>query len=407
MLENAGVAAIQIDTGCYEVWHNQIEPTYHQERVHQFWAAGKIKEVVKSIPVFTQGKVGDPQEAEAVFNEGLTDMVCVGRSFVADPQWANKVKNDQIEDIVPCICCMEGCIGRTDAQRTLSCALDPRCGIESIVSITAASVKKKVLVVGAGPGGIEAALTAAARGHDVELWERSSRIGGQLYPASAPAFKKEMERLIDYYKAQIYKNGRIRLRLCKTATAENILDARPDAVILATGGVPVIPTFPQSDAEHMHIATDVLQNKKRYSQRWVVIGAGFVGCETALHLDYIGKDVSLVEMCDDILPDFPKWFGHPENNRMMVREMLKTSSINVMLSTKLISIDGLNITFERSGRQETMIVDEVALALGYKSDYRLQDELSGMVEVITVGDANKPAKILDAIWQGFSATVCL
>jgi len=407
MLEDAGVAAIQIDTGCYEVWHNQIEPTYHQERVHQFFAAGKVKEVVKTIPVFTQGKVGDPQEAEAVFEEGLTDLVCVGRSFVADPQWANKIKNDQIEDIVPCICCMEGCIGRTDAQRTLSCALDPRCGIESMISVEEASVKKKVIVVGAGPGGIEAALTAVKRGHTVELWEKSSKLCGQLNAASAPPFKKEIVRLLDYYKAQIYKTKEIRLRLCKTATADNILDARPDAVILAIGGVPIVPNLPGTNKSNVHLSTDVLMNKRPYGKRCVVIGAGFVGCETALHLDYLGKDVVLVEMCDDILPDFPKWFGYPENNRMMLRDMLAKSNIEIHLSAKLKAITDTYVKLETKNKEIEIEVDDVALALGFRSNLQLQEELSGKIEVITIGDAKKPAKIIDAVWNGFSATVCL
>lgn len=407
LLEEAGVAAIQIDCGCYERWHMQIEPIYHQERVKQFESAGKIKEVVKSIPVFTQGKVGDPAEAEAVFAEGLTDFVTVGRSFVADPQWANKIKNDHVEDIIPCICCMEGCMGRIDATRTISCALDPRCGIESVVSVTPAPDKKKVIVVGAGPGGIEAALTAAKRGHEVELWEKTTKLGGLLYPASAPVNKREMVRLLDYYKAQIFKTPAIRLRLNKCATAENILEARPDAVILATGGTVVVPPIPGVDREHVHQGIDVLMDKKRYGKKCIVIGAGFVGCETAMHLDYQGKNTVLIEMCERILPDFPAWFGYPENTRMMLKELMQNSDIDLCVNTKLVSIEDGYIVVEHNGKKDKIEYDDVMLALGFHPDFKLQEELSGKVEVITIGDANKPGKILDAVWSGFSATVCL
>jgi 2-enoate reductase len=408
LLEEEGVDVIQIDCGCYEVWHNQIEPIYHQERVYQFEAARQIKEFVK-IPVFTQGKVGDPAEAEAVFREGLTDFVCVGRSFVADPQWANKIKNDHVEDIVPCICCLEGCIGRIDPLKTISCALDPRCGVEKEVSIVPVSKanEKKVVVVGAGPAGIEASLTAAKLGHQVELWEKDTKLCGLLNPASAPAFKKEMVRLTDYYKAQIFKNHDIRLRLNKIATVENILDARPDAVIVATGGIPIKPVIPGINGKNVHLATEALMDKKRYGQKCLVIGAGFVGCETALHLDYIGKNVILVEMQDSILPDFPPYFGYPEMNRMMLNAMLDDSNVKIMTGAKLIELGGSYAKIFMDGKESAVECDDVMLALGFKSDFSLEKELAGEVEVITVGDANTPGKILDAVWSAFSAAVCL
>ena len=397
-LESYGISAIQVDVGCHEIWHYQIEPAYHQERVAQFHYASIVKQHV-SIPVFTQGKVGDPFEAEAVFNEGLTDFVTVGRSFVADPQWANKIKNDRIEDIVPCICCMEGCMGRIDKCKTLSCALNPRAGVEGVVRLQPATEKKKIIVVGAGPGGVEAALTASQRGYNVELWERGSKIGGLLYPASGLACKHEFVRLIDYYKAQVYKDANIRLRLNRNATAEDLLNAKPDAVILAVGGTPIIPSFCDIHDPHVHLATDALVNKKRYGKNIVVVGAGFVGCETALHMDYLGKHVTLIDMAEQILPDAGT---SPLQVVMMLKDMLGKADVSIRLGLKVVGMEQGSVKVVKDGVEESIPYDDLMLALGFKPNLQLENELAGKVEVVTVGDAVKAGKILNAVWQGFS-----
>jgi 2-enoate reductase len=412
--EEMKVAAIQIDTGCHEVWYRLIPPVWRQERQYQFEAAKIIKEHVKSIPVFTMGKVGDPEEAERVFDEGCTDLVAVGRSFIADAEWANKIAEDRTEDIIPCICCLEGCVGRVDPLKTLGCAVNPKTGLEGVLRVERVKVPKKIIVVGSGPAGFWAARTAAERGCEVELWEKSTKIGGLLNPASAPAFKKEIVRLLDHYKAQLYKNPNIRLRLNRLAAAENLLEARPDAVIVAAGGIPITPNLPGIDKPFVHKATDALQDKKRYGKKCVVVGAGFVGCETALHLDYIGKDVTMIEMRGSTLPDFPeasgtiKGFGYPEMNRMMINHMIyDESGIDVRVDTKLVSIENGFVTVEANGKQDKIECDEVMLALGFKPNFELEKALVGKVRVITIGDANKAGKVIDAVWAGYAAAASI
>jgi 2-enoate reductase len=408
------VAAIEIDTGCHEVWYRLIPPVWQQERQHQFAAAKIIKEHVKSIPVFTMGKVGDPEEAERVFEEGCTDLVALGRSFIADAEWANKVAEDRVEDIIPCICCLEGCVGRVDPLKTLGCAVNPKTGLEGVLRTDVANVPKKIIVVGAGPAGFWAAQTAAERGYDVEVWEKSTKIGGLLNPASSPAFKKEMIRLLDHYKAQFYKNPKIRLRLNHLATAENLLDSNADVIILATGGIPIVPAIDGVDKPFVHQATDVLQDKKKYGRKCVVIGAGYVGCETACHLDYIGKDVTLIEMRGSTLPDFPeaegtiKGFGYPEMNRMMMNHMIYDEShIDVRVNTKLLSIKEGNVVVEGEGKKEKIECDEVVFAIGFTPNFTLERQLQGKIRVITVGDANKPGKVIDAVWAGYASAASL
>ncbi len=406
------VAAIHVDTGCHEVWYQLIPPVYHQKMMRQFEAAKILKEHVTSVPIYTMGKVGDPEEAERVFREGYTDFVAVGRSFIADPEWANKIAHDQTEDIIPCICCLEGCVGRNDSLRTCGCAVNPKTGIEGVVKVEPTKDPLNVVVVGAGPAGVTAALTAAERGHHVELWEKSTKIGGLLRPASAPAFKKEMIRLLDYYKAQVFKNSNIRLRLNREATLDALIDARPDMVVLATGGIPIVPKVPGVERENVHAATDVLMDKLPYKKRCVVVGAGFVGCETALHLDYIGKEVTLIEMKGSILPDFPvlksSGSGYPEMNRMMINHMIyDDSGIKVECNTTLAAIGEGYVEVTSDGETKQIPCDEVVLALGFKPDFRLQTELKGKLRCITIGDANKVGKVLDAVAAGFGTALSL
>ncbi|MCL2000590.1 MAG: FAD-dependent oxidoreductase, partial [Planctomycetes bacterium] len=399
-LEQAGVSAIQIDVGCIDRWYMQIEPMYHQERVKQFAYAAEIKKVV-GVPVFTQGKVGDPAEAQAVFEEGFTDFVSLGRPLLADPYWPNKVREGRIDDIRPCICCLEGCIGRIDARRTISCAVNPLCGFENTVRVEKAARVKKVIVVGAGPAGIEAALRCAQRGHEVELWEKQTAIGGLLRPGGSPSFKKELRRLAGYYKTQIDKTPNVRLRLNTEATANSLLEARPDAVVLAVGGRPIIPDLKGVNGKNILLATAALLDQVPTGKKVVVVGGGYVGCETALYLKAQGRQVVLMEMMNELLPGENRKALNP----MMLLDMIAEAAIATHTATSLREIGESFVVFDKDGKTERMECDCVVLALGFRPHTQLEDELNGAVEVFTAGDMNQPRKIIDAVWEGFSAAM--
>ncbi len=202
-------------------------------------------------------------------------------------------------------------------NRRFACAVNPRMGMERDYELTPAKDNLSVLVVGAGPGGITAAITAAERGFEVELWEKSNRLGGALVAAGAPKFKEAMAKYVDYLRIQLFKSN-VTVRFNKTAAAEEILKKKPDAVIIAGGAKPIIPQIPGMEKIHVLEATQILVQGNCPGNKIVVLGGGLVGCEAALHLYYLGKNVTIVEKLDDILLTAE----HATNNDLALRHLL-------------------------------------------------------------------------------------
>lgn len=395
VMEKAGVAAFHIDIGKFpEKAYELIPPVYHEKEMSQFDAVKEIKKHVK-VPVYTQGKAGDPEKAKAMLEQGKTDLIALGRSFVADPMWAQKVMDDRAEDIVPCICCNEGCIGRLMNEEHISCAVNPRTGREGKLNITLAPKKKKIFVVGAGPGGATAALLASRRGHDVELWEQSSKIGGQLIPAGAPSFKREVRRLTEYYKAQLYKDHNIRLHLAVRAEAGDLAAQGPDMVVVATGSVPV--SAPVPGVECAVSARDVLMDLCDVGDRVVIVGGGYIGCETAVHLARAKKDVTVIEALADILSE-----PAALQTEYMLRDMLKDCGVRIQTASPLVRIeDGAAFVRNKAGEIEELGFDTIVMAVGSKPNDLLGRQMDGRMRTVVIGDALHPGRILDAVWKAY------
>jgi 2-enoate reductase len=385
-METAGVDALEIDA---------THPTTYQPPGLMVDVAEAAKNVVK-IPVIAIGKLGYPDLAERVLQEGKADFLALGRALLADPEWPNKVKEGRTEDIRPCIGDNEGCMARLFDSKYTSCTVNPMVGMDREFALKPAEKKKSVLVVGGGPGGLEAARVSALRGHEVTLWEKGTALGGNLIPAAVPDFKQDYRDLIKYLSTQMRKLG-VTVELGKEATAEVVQKEKPQVVFVATGARPILPDIPGVEKGKVATAVDVLLGRKEAGKSAVVIGGGLVGSETALYLAQKGKRVTIVEILDDLVRDAFK------ANRMYLLEMLADAKVEALTGTSVLEItdDGITVA-GKGGRRSTLEADTVVLALGLEPCNGLAEALRDKVpEVYAIGDCVEPRKVINAIWEGF------
>lgn len=392
--EQAGVDALHVDAGCYETWHWPHPPTY-QPPGCMVDCAEAVKKVV-SIPVFAVGKLGYPELAEKVLKEEKADFIVLGRPLLADPGWPNKVKEGKFEEIRPCIGDHDGCMGRVAQVKHISCTVNPATGNERELALRPADKLKSVLVVGGGPGGMEAARVAALRGHRVTLWDMNQQLGGNLIPASVPDFKHDYKLLIDYLSTQLEKL-KVDIQLGQEVTPEMIQESSPEVLIIATGAIPIIPAMPGITKNIVANAADVLLARNNVGESIIVAGGGLIGCETAAFLGGKGKEVTIAEMRSEIVPD--AYLA----NRIMLKEMLAQRKVKVLTDTTLVEIadDGAIVDCGSEGKRK-LNADSIVLALGLKSRTELEKDLQGKVkELRAIGDCVEPRRVIDAMWEGF------
>lgn len=395
LFEEAGADALHVDVGCYEAWYKAISTVYSVP-AHQLDAGGAVKAAVK-IPVLGHGKMLDPGMAEQAVSNGILDFVGLAHQMLADPAWPNKVKEGRTYDITPCIGCNE-CLLAGFSGKHYYCSVNPLCYAEKDYLLPPiGGEKKSVLVIGGGPGGMKAAVTAAQRGFDVELWEKEDRLGGNLWAAGLPGFKGDVLKFIAHMQIQVHRH-RVTVRLNKEASADEVITGAYDKVILATGAVSVMPPIP--GIEKAVSSTDILLNKVRKGNRVVVIGGGLVGCETAAYVKETAQEVTIVEILDDIL----LITSHCRNNDQHLRDMLKARDVKVVAPAKVTMISEDGVTYEKIGKSGTIPCDQVIIAAGYRSNNSLEDRLRGKIKSLSViGDAGTPRKIMAAVHEAYHA----
>jgi 2-enoate reductase len=318
-LVKAGVDMFDVDLGCYDNWWLPHPPAGMPagcfldvaKIVKDYFAKNKIRSNAGlEVPVVAVGKLGYPDIAEKALRDDQCDMVMLGRPLLADPDWPNKAYAGKVDEIRPCIGCQEGCINEFVEGGHPQCAVNPRTGFEHIIDEipTPAVRKKKIAVIGSGPAGISFAVTAAKRGHEVDIYEKSDHVGGRLNPGSVPKIKYEVANYRHYLERilmKAVKTGQVRLHLNSAADLQSLKNSHYDSIVFAVGTANATPAFPGDGLVRTVQATDLLTHPELLgdASKIVVVGGGVVGAETAYWLKYEhDRDVVVVEM----LPYFMK-----------------------------------------------------------------------------------------------------
>jgi 2,4-dienoyl-CoA reductase-like NADH-dependent reductase (Old Yellow Enzyme family) len=385
ILAAEGIDAFHVSAGTHPAMHPSgtlsIEPMAYE----QGWRVYLAEEMKKAVdlPVIAVGVIRDPDFAEEVLARGRADFVALGRGHIADPEWANKTRNGREKSIRKCISCNEGCIRRRGfMDLPVRCTVNAEVGkLPRFKASPITGNPKRILVVGGGPGGMEAARVSKMRGHDVTLWEKKDVLGGQLVFAGVPPFKRKLRWFLDYLRGQLDELS-VPYELGKEATPANVLEFNPDELIIATGAVPNVPPIPGIDGPYVKSPEEVLvEDYSGNGSKVVVMGGGAKGGEVGLFLSERGETVTIVEMLGEIALDMDPI------SRKDLLSRLESQGVTLFGGKKNTSIEG----------------EKLILSLGYRSVDQLESDLKGEIpRVHCIGDSREPRKVIEAVSEGYT-----
>lgn len=422
-LEKAGVDMINVTGGWHETRIPQI--TMGLPRGGFVYLAQGIKQSV-SIPVMTCNRITDPCLADQILRDGQADLIGFARGLIADPELPNKARQGRYDEINYCIACNQGCFDPIFDQKPQTCLVNARAGAEGRLTVEPALRKKKIMVIGGGPAGMEAARVAALRGHEVCLYEKNEKLGGQIPLAAVPPGRREFLTFVSYLEKQMEKL-KVTVHTRLEASPVHVEMEKPDAVIVATGAEPWVPEIKGMDRPSVVLAWDVLSGRVDTGKEVVIVGGGAVGLETALFLARKGtidaetlyflmfnraedfetlnsllyrglKKVMVVEMLKKLGQDIGI------STRWTIIQDISRLGVRTMTNTRATEVTDKGLVVEREGNETFLSADTVVMAAGAKSVNALYEKIKDRVpEVYLIGDARTPRKALEAVAEGFQA----
>ena len=391
ILVDAGINIVQVSAG------NDATPEWISQPMFMKKAcladfAGQIKKSLP-IPVMAVGRINDPFIAEEIISEGKADLVCIGRGLLADPEMPIKAREGRMDDIRTCIAC-NTCMVSIFRYGRVECLVNPAFGREKEMEFHPPEKIRKVMVIGAGPGGLNLAWVAAKRGHQVHLFEKNPTIGGQLSLGSVPSHKKEIQNLILFLQKQAEKYH-VHFHLNTDATMDTVRDLDPDVVVVATGSTPLFPTVPGMRSNMVVSAPDVLATRHLARKKTVVVGGGATGCEVALYLAESGSPVTLIEALPRIGMQLESM------TRKVLLKTMREKNVQIHTGCSLKVIEENGIVMNKNGKESSIEAERVVIAIGCRSDDTFYNAIKDLkYEVYRIGDCLEPRNAKAAIYEG-------
>lgn len=399
-LEECGVDALHVSRAV----HIKDEYMWAPTAVHGGFSADLVEEIKRavSIPVITVGRYTEPQFAELMVKQGRTDLVAFGRQSLADPAMPNKAKEERLEDMLPCIACLQGCVANMYAGNPICCLVNPFLGHES-APIAKTENPKKVMVIGGGVAGLCAAFICQEKGHQVTLYERREVLGGNMRLAAYPPGKGDITNMIRAYIHRCEKDG-VEIHMNTEVTLDLIKEQNPDSVIIASGSRTLILPIEGIDNPAIIHGSDLLEGKRAAGKKVLVVGGGMVGCETAAFLGEQNHDVTVIEFRDTVGADVI------HEHRVYLMEDFKNYGIKEITGAKVCQFFDDGVAYETADgqRHEARGFDSVVLSMGFRNYNPFGEAVKEIVpDTYVVGDAIRARRALDATKEAYEVASAL